>query len=91
MSQIRITKTTELDKILAELKLFWPLLDETEIIEMAVSKFYFDQINGEEESEYLNEAQSKGITQSRLQIRDGRAKKYANAKKLIEDVESELI
>lgn len=40
MSIIRLTKTAEFERILDEIRLFYPLLDDTEIIKMAVSSYY---------------------------------------------------
>ncbi len=42
MSTIRLTKTPELARILAEIKAFYPLLDDAEIIKMIISKYYLD-------------------------------------------------
>jgi len=43
MSQIRITKTSEIENILNFLKTRWPLMDEVELVKMSISKFYQEQ------------------------------------------------
>ena len=42
MSQIRITKTPELESILTYLRSKWVLMDDVEIVKMALS-FLYDQ------------------------------------------------
>lgn len=42
MSIIRLTKTKEMEKILNEIRRFYPLLDDAEIIKMIISRYYFD-------------------------------------------------
>lgn len=42
MSTIRLTKTKEMEKILNEIRRFYPLLDDAEIIKMIISRYYFD-------------------------------------------------
>ncbi len=45
MSQIRITKTLELESILTYLRSKWILMDDVEIVKMSLSNFYQDQTN----------------------------------------------
>ena len=78
MSQIRITKTIELEEILSYLRLKWPLMDEVEIVKMAISSF-FQQKKSEFTHfliEYLDENQSHGIGPSRLQAKQWKTTKY---------------
>jgi len=44
MSQIRITKTPELERVIEFLKSKWVLLDEVEIVKMALSKMFLSNL-----------------------------------------------
>jgi hypothetical protein len=87
MSQIRITKTTELDTVLNFLKSKWPLMDEVEIVKMAISRFYQEQKVDFSDLpvEYLDEEQSVGIGISKKQIQNKQTKKY-NSEDFLESV-----
>jgi hypothetical protein len=88
MSQIRITKTVELEEVLTYLRARWPLMDEVEIVKMAISRFFLEQ-KEELDSlpvEYLTDKQAEGIGISREQIKQGQSAKYNSAKFLKEVV-----
>jgi len=78
MSQIRLTKTTEIKKILEYLKNKWYAMDEVEIFKMAISKLYQDELNSDESIEKLSEQESIGINQSRKQIEKGDYTTYSS-------------
>lgn len=45
MSTIRLTKTKEMERVLNEIRKFLPLLEDSEIIKIALSSYYFDLTN----------------------------------------------
>ncbi len=47
MQQIRLTRTSDLDSVLAFLKERYPLLSEAEIIKMALSNQFYQEAKGE--------------------------------------------
>ena len=47
MSQIRLTRTEEIDSVLSSLQERYPLLSEAEIIKMALSNQYHQETRGE--------------------------------------------
>jgi hypothetical protein len=51
MQQIRITRTPELDKVLASLKQKYRLLSEAEIIKVVLSDRYYKEIEGSSEKD----------------------------------------
>jgi hypothetical protein len=87
MSQIRITKTDELEEILKSLKSQWPLMDEVEIVKMAISYFFRNQSQNQK-IELLSEHESQGIYTSLDQIKQGRSSKY-DSQNFLEEVMSD--
>jgi hypothetical protein len=76
MAQIRLTKTAEIEKILEYLKLKWIAMDEVEILKMAISKFYQEELAQDFPIEYLSEENSKGLKISKEEIKQGLGTKY---------------
>ena len=77
MSQIRITKTPELESILSYLRSKWILMDDVEIVKMSLSNFYQNQTNSNDDNsrdpdpqelvaieEYLSNPQTIGAEES---------------------------
>lgn len=93
MSQIRITKTAELESILKFLKNKWPLMNEVEIVKMAISNFF----NQEKDDfsnlpvEYLNMEDSLSLEESRKDMREGNYTAYTNTKDMLNDILSDKV
>ena len=77
MSQIRITKTPELESILTYLRSKWVLMDDVEIVKMSLSNFYQNQTNSNDDNsrdpdpqelvvieDYLANPQTIGVEES---------------------------
>lgn len=59
MQQIRINRTSALDKVLSSLKERYPLLSEAEIIKMALSNQYHQEIKEDPTERFTNEEWKK--------------------------------
>jgi hypothetical protein len=68
-SQIRITKTPELEKAIMILKSKWTLMDEIEIVKMAINLMLQQQ--SQEFANSLSADEIFGITQSQNDIKNG--------------------
>ena len=55
MSQIRLTRTEEIDSVLSSLQERYPLLSEAEIVKMVLSEKYYETLRDRMEDEQLAE------------------------------------
>jgi len=70
MSVIRLTKTPEFERILNEIRVFYPLLDDVALIKMMVSKFYSSHQHLP--VTHLTPEEEKGVIEGRRDIAEGR-------------------
>jgi hypothetical protein len=93
MQQIRITRTANLNGVLSFLKERYPLLSEAEIIKMALSRQYYQEVtrkDAKELDEIPNEYLRKSLQQSEEDIKAGRVLSFASAKDALEYLDKEI-
>jgi hypothetical protein len=93
MQQIRITRTANLNGVLSFLKERYPLLSEAEIIKMALSRQYYQEVthkDTKELDEIPNEYLRKSLEQSEEDIKAGRVLSFASAKDALEYLDKEI-
>lgn len=62
MQQVRLTKTPEIDKVLSFLREKYRLLSETEIIKVALSEKYNNEVEKDQDAKFVLElAQTAGV------------------------------
>ncbi|KKP38094.1 MAG: hypothetical protein UR28_C0022G0016 [Candidatus Peregrinibacteria bacterium GW2011_GWF2_33_10] len=68
-TQIRITKTDEMEKVLNFFYRKFPLLEDSEIVKMTLSIVYNDM---KEKSDWLTEEEEEGVGQSLKDLKEGK-------------------
>ncbi len=82
MSQIRITKTQEIEEILKILKRRFRLLSDAEIIKMILSKFYYEETH-DKGVRFMTREEEQSVGMSMEEIREDKSFK-GNAKEAME-------
>ena len=96
ITQIRINKTKEVDSVLKQLKKQYTLLDDSELIKLALSELYSNTVSKltlddlkHPYYEILTPEEEKGIKQSNKDIKSGKVTKLtgsADIKKFIDSM-----
>ncbi len=81
-SQIRITKTTELEKVLNYLRAKWVLMDEVEIVKMAINEFWMNSQNLSQNHELIQDNDPLGTVQSIRDLKDGKFTTLNNSQQI---------
>lgn len=85
-SRVNLTIDEDFCYILGEMKAVYPLLKEVDLIKMAVSGYYSQNID--DFVEELDEETSRNVEISRQEFRDGKYKTFSSVDELMKDLNS---